>query len=51
MGLEVHRVVDDSGLVREHELVFRSGGEFPSSFRPFLDDRLCRIVEYFVIDE
>ena len=51
MELEVYYMADDSGLVRKHVLVFRSGVQFPSDLRPFLDDRLCRIVEYLVIDE
>ena len=51
MDLEVHCVADGSGLVRKHIHVFHSGLKFPSDLRSFLDDRLCRFVEYLVVNE
>lgn len=51
MGLEIYCLVDGPSLVWKHLLVIRSGVQFPSDLRAFLDDWLCRIVEYLVIDE
>lgn len=49
--LEIYFVADGSSLVRKHIPVVRSGEQFPSDLRASLDDRLCRVVEYLVVDE